>query len=172
MRPQDVAVLLKITQRSDTPWRYADLARELVISQSEVAEALNRSMLARLVDPAKRRVLRSSLMEFLTGGLKYVFPAQPGPVMRGTPTAHAAAPLNDLLVSDPADWYVWPAEDGPVRGQALEPLYPTAPAAAALDAGFYELLALTDAIRSGGIREYKLALEQLSHRILEPAYAR
>ena len=74
MRPQDVVILLKIVALGDTPWRYSDIAQSLHISQSEVAEALNRSKQARLVDGTKKKVFRASFMEFLTYGVKYVFP--------------------------------------------------------------------------------------------------
>ncbi len=51
MRPQDIVVLLKILSWSEgTSCGYADLGEALHISQSEIAEALNRSMQARLID--------------------------------------------------------------------------------------------------------------------------
>lgn len=49
MRPQDIVVLLKIISIHDS-WRNIDLANALQISPSEVSEALNRCMIARLID--------------------------------------------------------------------------------------------------------------------------
>lgn len=171
MRPQDVVVLLKIVSLGDIPWRYTDLAKSLSISQSEIAEALNRCFLARLVDSSKRKVFRASLMELLIYGVKYVFPAQPGSIVRGIPTAHSASPLKDSIDFE-EDVYVWPHAEGPVRGQAIEPLYPKIILAAEKDPKLYELLALLDAIRVGRAREYRLAVELLNQRIRESAYAR
>ncbi|MCB0836501.1 MAG: hypothetical protein KDE26_07375 [Bacteroidetes bacterium] len=170
MRPQDVVILLKIVILGDTPWRYSDIAQSLHISQSEVAEALNRSKQARLVDSSKKRVFRASFIEFLTYGLKYVFPAQPGALVRGIPTAHSARPLSEMLVSD-RDAFVWPSAVGNVRGQAIIPLYPSIIKAIRKDPQLYEMLALLDAVRIGHAREQKIAIEELSKRIRENAYA-
>lgn len=51
---------------------------------------------------------------------------------------------------------------GTARGVALEPLYPTAPAAARADPQLYQCLALIDALRSGRARERNLAEEHLT----------
>jgi hypothetical protein len=171
MRPQDVAVLLKIVAMGDRPWRYADLSQSLFISQSEVAEALNRCFLARLVDAGKRKVFRASLTEFLTYGVKYVFPAQPGAMVRGIATAHSASPLRESIVSQ-EDLYVWPHPEGSVRGQSIEPLYPKVIQAAQQDPHLYELLTLLDGVRVGRAREYRLAVDMLNQRIKEVAYVR
>jgi len=48
MWPQDIVILLKMVSLGERPWRYSDLAQALHISQSEVAEALNRCRQARL----------------------------------------------------------------------------------------------------------------------------
>jgi hypothetical protein len=164
MRPHDIVVLLKIISLESQHWRIIDLARSLHLSQSEVSEALNRCMIAGLVDNSKRIVFRKSLLEFLTYGLKYVFPAQPGPLVRGVPTAHSANPLSSRIVSE-KDVYVWPWAEGTVRGQAIAPLYKNAPMAAIEDTSIYELLALVDAIRVGRTREQVLAMKELSKRI-------
>jgi len=166
MRPQDVLILLKLITLGDQPWRYADVAKALRISQSEVAEGLHRSQQARLVDPSKRKVHRASLLEFLVHGLKYVFPAQPGPITRGVPTAHSAAPLSRMIVAD-QDAYVWPSERGSLRGQAIPPLYPSAIEASERDSALYELLSLIDALRVGRTREQKIAIAALTQRIKE-----
>ena len=170
MRPQDILVLLKITTLGEQPWRYGDLSQALHISQSEVAEALHRSLQARLVDASKRKVFRTSFLEFLTHGLKYVFPAQPGALIKGIPTAHSAPPLRDIIVSG-EEAYVWPSAQGSLRGQAVTPLYPRAVEAAQADSRLYELLTLIDAIRVGRAREYKLAVDELTKRIKEPIHA-
>ena len=169
MRPQDVVILLKIILLGDSQWRYSDIAASLQISQSEVAEALNRSKQARLVDASKRKVFRASFMEFLTYGVKYVFPAQPGAVVRGIPTAHSARPLSEIILSE--EMYVWPSSLGNIRGQAVMPLYPSVVKAIRQDPQLYEMLALLDAVRVGRAREQKIAVEELRKRIMiEPVY--
>lgn len=101
-----------------------------------------------------------ALLDFLQYGIKYVFPQQPGALVRGMPTQ----PLCNLIQSN--EPYVWPDADGAVRGQAIEPLYPTAVQAATNDPLLYEMLALVDAIRVGKSREVNLAGNELSKRIL------
>ena len=64
-----------------------DLAHELYISQSEVSESLNRSVIAGLIANNKKRVLFSAMQEFIFFGLKYVYPQKPGAMVRGVLTA-------------------------------------------------------------------------------------
>jgi hypothetical protein len=165
LRPQDIVILLKILAREGSPWRQLDLAYELGLSQSEVTHGLERCMKSGLIEPSKRTPLKSALAELLIHGLKYVFPAQPGPVCRGLPTAHSAKPLVGKIVAGAADQYVWPYAEGETRGQSIQPLYPSVPEAAKKDPKLHELLALIDAIRVGRAREKKLATEELLKRL-------
>ena len=116
MRPQDVAVLLKIVALNNDDWRNADLAYLLNISASEISEALNRCKIAGLIDSKKRKVHKNSFLEFLMYGLRYVFPIQPGAMVKGVPTAHSAAPINQFITQG-SDVYVWPYVKGNIRGQ-------------------------------------------------------
>lgn len=166
LRPQDVAVLLKIVALGEEPWRHVDLAQHLNLSQSEVSEALNRCQLSGLISPDKKSVVRTSLLEFLVYGLKYTFPVELGPICFGIPTAHSTSPLDKKIVSKKDEQYVWPAMDGEVKGHSIRPLYKKIPDAAKKDKKFHELLALVDAIRVGRAREQNLAIGELKKRIL------
>jgi len=165
MRPQDIAVLLKIVSLGGVPWRTTDLASQLHISQSEISQALFRNQAAGLLDGSKRNVHRRSLVEFLIHGIKYVYPQKPGAIVRGMPTGHSAPPLSGLIESG-GEVYVWPCEEGTSRGESIQPLYPNLPRAAKDDPLFYELSALVDAIRVGKSREARIAADQLHSRIL------
>lgn len=158
MRPHDLVVLLKIISL-DKQWLSKDLADSLHISNSEISESLNRSMIAKLISPNKRVVFKTALYNFIEHGLKYVFPAEPGPIVRGIPTAHSAPIMKDYFVAD--NQYVWPSAEGKVKGQAIAPLYPNQVYAALKDEPLYDKLALIDAIRVGKVREQKKALELL-----------
>jgi hypothetical protein len=131
-----------------------------------VHAALKRLERARLLatDPSGTRPLLQAVEEFLVHGVKYAFPAKRGEVTRGVPTSYAGPPLNGKLAADDLP-PVWPHPEGAARGVALEPLYPSAPAAALRDPALYELLALIDAIREGRARERKLAEDELRARI-------
>lgn len=165
LKPQDALVLLKIAANNERPWRQVDLAQELGLSLSEVSEALERARNARLIDSSKKMLIWQALAEFVLHGLKYVFPAAPGPVCRGIGTAHSALPLSNQIVSSDDDQYVWPDADGDLRGQAIEPLYRSVPKAARKDPQLYQILALVDALRVGRARERNIAAEELKKRL-------
>ncbi|MBN2610925.1 MAG: hypothetical protein JXB00_05170 [Bacteroidales bacterium] len=164
MRPQDVFVLLKIISMKNSNWLNIDVARALKLSPSEVSEAINRSIIAKLIDGKKRIVHINSFKEFLIYGLKYVFPVIPGSIVRGIPTAHSAPPISEYISSGD-EKYVWPYARGSQRGQAIEPLYKTVPEAVRDDKLFYELLVITDTFRVGRAREIKIAIEELNKRL-------
>ena len=100
----------------------------------------------------EKRVNRSALLEFLSHGLRYVFPPEKGTLTRGIPTAAAMEPLKSIFLSDTDPPLVWPYKDGTVRGLAFTPLYKGVPQAALRDYKLYELLALCDAIKGGRVR--------------------
>lgn len=166
MRPQDVVVLLKLVSLSNLlvnnhreeyirQTAQTHLAVTLGLSQSEISSSLQRSRIVSLVAEDKREVYQQNFLDFLFFGLRYVFPAEPGPILVGMPTAHSAEPLRSLIVSQ--EPYVWPDHKGTERGQAIEPLYSKVPYAAQQDEQLYRLLALTDALRVGRGREIRLA---------------
>ena len=168
MRPQDIAVLLKIIASGNTSWQNKDLSWALSLSASEISESLNRSQIAGLMDGKKKKVSRQSMMEFLEHGIRYVFPAAAGSLTRGIPTAHAHPFMSYLFPSE--EPYVWPDPEGEVRGVSIEPLYPGVTKAIRIDQNLYKLLALTDVIRVGKVRERKVAIEELKKMILhEPS---
>jgi hypothetical protein len=166
LKPQDLVVLLKLLSVGDQRPSYAQLATELFMSPSEIHASVQRARASRLIQGPKPngRPSEKALEEFLMHGVKYAFPAQPGPVTRGIPTASAAAPLNRKMTQeDPAP--VWPYEQGTKRGYAVTPLHKNVPRAALRDANLYQMLALVDAIRIGGARERELAARELAQRL-------
>lgn len=163
MRPHDIALLLKIVAKEGQPWMNKDLSAELFISASEVTESLGRSATAGLIDPSRKKVFKKSLLDFLLHGLRYVFPAIPGPLVKGMPTGHSAPVIAGYLTS--AEKFVWPDADGKERGTLIEPLYPGTVKAAIKDPEFYDLMALCDVIRTGKVREIKMAEELLRKKL-------
>lgn len=164
MRPQDVSILLKIIAIDNQPWQLSGLSHALFISLSEISESLNRSQLASLIDYKKKKINRHSLMEFLEHGVRYVFPQQPGSLIRGIPTAHSHPVMKNIFISEMN--YVWPDVKGEVMGLLIEPFYPKQVEAIKQDPLFYELLALVDVIRVGRVREVKYAVTELKKYLL------
>lgn len=169
LRPQDLVVILKahLIKVKGQPSTYAGVAKDLCISASEVHGSFKRAQAAKLVGPSENGVpspISPALKEFLIYGAKYAFPPVLGPMARGIPTAYGAEPMRGALVHA-EDAPVWPFSDGQARGQALYPLYPTAPLAASRDPALYEVLALFDAVRIGSARERDLAVKFLNQRL-------
>lgn len=164
MRPQDIVILLKILTTNDLNWQYRDLSSSLNISISEVSQSLHRSHIAGLVDESRRRVHRSSLMEFIEHGLHYVFPQVPGTLVTGIPTAHSHTFFKAHFEAE-LD-YVWPDENGWIRGLSIQPLHRGVTAAVRKDEQLYKMLAAIDILRVGRVREIKLALAELKKDIL------
>jgi hypothetical protein len=165
MRPQDVLILLKILSLDGQDFYLKDLSQQLSISNSEVTESVNRSIIAGLMASDKKTIMRKALFEFLVHGLPYVFPQKPGALAAGIPTAHSAPPLSKEFKTD--ELYVWPDSKGEVRGQSIEPFHHGQIKAAKEDKVLYELLALSDALRVGKTREKKMAEEELRKRIIK-----
>lgn len=162
MRPQDIAILLKIISTNHTNWILTTLSSEIKISISEISESLNRSRISSLIDYNKKRVNRSNFLEFLEHGIKYVFPQSPGTIVRGTPTAHSHPSMKDIFISD-ID-FVWPDKKGKVMGLEIEPFYNRQAEGAQIDEKFYLLLSLTDMLRVGKVREQKYAIAELKKK--------
>lgn len=168
MRPQDIAILMKIVSMDNQPWQLSMLSHSLLISISEISESLNRSRLSKLIDFEKKKVNKQNLLEFLEHGIKYVFPQQPGSMVRGIPTAHSHPFLKKYVVSEMN--YVWPDSKGEVIGLSIEPLYPKQIHAVIESPDFYKLMSLIDVIRVGKVREIKFAIEELKKQLLnEPS---
>lgn len=117
-----------------------------------------------LFNSSTEKPVKANLEEFLLHGLRYVFPAEAGPRVRGIPTAHSAPPLSEKIVSQPNDALVWASPKGRVLGARIEPIYPSVTKAIQSDVQLYEILALIDALRVGRVREQKLATQELIER--------
>ena len=151
IRPQDIVVLLKIFSLGEEEWLNKDLSKQLFISQSEISESLNRSVYAGLLGMDKKTIQKSALFGLLVHGLKYIFPAQPGTLAKGIPTAASAPILRDDFPNENS--LVWPDPKMETRGLLIEPLYPKVIEAVKLDPMLYDLLALADIFRVGNDKE-------------------
>jgi hypothetical protein len=161
MRPIDVAILLKKITPAGCVMNGKQLAESLGISAAEVSIAMERNRIAGLVDSGKSRVNVLALKDFLVYGIRYCFPAQPGRLVRGMPTASSAEPVRHAVTSN-GEQYVWNDPTGSERGQSVIPLYGNAPLAAKSDKDLYSLLAIVDSLRIGKSRERQAAIEELN----------
>jgi hypothetical protein len=180
MQGQDIVILLKLVSldaemkagkldasAGPAPFALRALEGALGISKTEISASLRRSVAATLAVKSSERpkVNRRNLVEFVTHGLRYVFPALLGPPQRGVATGFAAPMLQGRLVSSGADIHVWPYAEGSQRGPSVTPLFKSVPQAALKDERLYELLALVDAIRLGNQREAHLARDVFEKRM-------
>ncbi|MBS0507241.1 MAG: MarR family transcriptional regulator [Proteobacteria bacterium] len=164
LKPQDLLVLLKVAAHLPRHWTYAALGEALSMSASETHASVKRAVAAGLAVAGARgewSPVRPSLLEFALHGVRYVWPAVPGPVKRGVPTAFGAEPLASQLTAAAGEAPVWAHSTGSAKGPTVAPLYRTAPQAALADPALHRLLALVDALRVGRVRERQLAAQLL-----------
>lgn len=165
LKPQDIAVALKIALIGSGKRTFARLANDLEMPASEVHASTHRSEQAGIITGNfgdGLSVAKPALREFLLHGVRYAFPPVFGGIARGVPTASAGPTLSKFLITSDGGAPVWPYVTGEVRGPTLCPLYPKAPNVAAKDPVFYDALTLIDAIRVGGARDRSIAEEALT----------
>lgn len=151
---------------ANIPVTNKEMAYNLQISESEISESLRRSEYSGLISNVESKsVNKLAFLDFLIYGLKYVFPAKPSGIGRGFATAHSAPPLNEKIVSE--ENYIWEHAQGNTRGLIIEPLFKTVPNILEHNPILYELLSLTDGIRTGNSRVFSLSVELLKSKLLE-----
>lgn len=164
LKPQDVLIVLKLFSLGREEWTYKSLSSSLSMSASETHAGVKRATAAGLIHE-QRRPLVEACKEFALHGVRYAYYPERGGPARGIPTSIGAPPLAELFSRHESSVPVWPYASGTVRGEALKPLYKTAPQAAEADPFLYELLVLVDALRAGRARERSIAGELLEQRM-------
>lgn len=177
MKSQDIVLLLKLAsmaRQGELPaeaYSMRALEEATGISKSEVSSAMKRCLAVGLAKADRKtgvpRVNGRALFEFIAYGLKYVFPARPGAMVRGVATAHAAPVLANKLLSAGEQVYVWPDAEGTLSGQGVEPLFKSVTKAIRSDEELYAMLALVDSIRLGNEREASVAKQQLKAYLMD-----
>jgi len=165
LKKQDIVLLAKLLSSGITEMTYAELGKALCMSPSEIHAASARLMNVRLLS-SDRMPIKESALEFLIHGFKYVFPLEYRPrLIRGIPTATAAPIAEGVFTKDTGPVPVWPSPTGSVRGQGVEPIYPSVVNVVEQDIGLYAVLALLDMIRMGKPREISWAEQKLNEII-------
>lgn len=136
------------------------------ISKSQISLSLKRMYNVGLAKIDRKTQLpkanTKALLEFITYGIKYVFPAKEGKITRGIATSIAAPVLRGKLMTSGDLPPVWPYAKGKTKGMAVEPLHSNIFKTVQKDKRMYAMLALVDAVRIGHPRERNLALEKLA----------
>jgi len=143
-------------------WSYRSLADRLRVPHPVVQRALARAQEADLYSGKRREVHVPHFEEFAIHALRFLAPAQLGPLVPGVPAAWAAEPMASAIRSsgeEPPP--VWPYARSRVRGQAIEPLHPAAPEAVEDWPELGEILALLDSLRAGDPRVRRVAEDLL-----------
>src|ERR1017187_3233179 len=161
LSPIDIAVAIVLAEHPGS--KFEELSDILGLSVSKAFGAAERLMRAGLMLPEGRRIDRLALLEFLEHGLRYVFPAEPGHMKKGVPTAHSG-PILAREIDSGGEAYVWPSPNGSARGREIVPLAPKASELPLRSPQAYEALSLVDALRVGRARERKLASQALRKR--------
>jgi hypothetical protein len=172
VKPADIYVLSGLLS-AEGDWTYRSLAGRLEVPHAVVQRALARARNADLYLPERREVHLPHFKELAVHALRFVAPAQLGPLVPGVPAAWAAEPMASAIRSsgeDPPP--VWPHARGEVRGQAIEPLHPAAPEAIETWLRLGEILSALDSFRAGDPRVRKVAGEILSKILTQTGEAR
>ena len=160
IKGQDIVVLAALMDKEAQKFTYARLADAVRLSVAETYAAVKRLQEATLLN-GERNPVRRNVSEFLVHGLRYAFPMRAsGRLAKGMPTAYAAPVAADEFATS-GMVPVWTGSRGDIQGQAFDPLYPTAPEAAAGDVALYGRLALIDMLRGGRIRERRFAEKKI-----------
>lgn len=167
LKPQDVLVGLKLIAIGEERWFLAHMARSLRISIGATHNAVTHLRAAGLVREKEGAVVvvATRMLDFLVHGAPAMLYPVKGGITRGIPTAGGGPPLAGKFARAGDIPVVWPVPSGRVKGEGLEPIYDTAPLAAAEDAKLYDLLTLVDAIRVGRPRELAAAIKELAERV-------
>lgn len=156
IKNQDILVLATLMGDKEGNLSYAKIADKAKLSVSESFAAVNRLKAASLIN-SEKRVNRVNAAEFLIHALRYICPAAYGiGNATGMPTAYAA-PVAAEEFAVAGEIPVWPCGGGNALGRPLEPIYPSAPKAAAADRSIYDNLAIFDMLRCGRLRERAFA---------------
>jgi len=171
LKPQDIIIALKLCVLKENNWKYNSLAAELHISPSEAHSGVKRlkkcSLLAELsmsIDSKGEKAIlpdKQNIVEFLTSGIRYVFPTEMTAPLKGIPTAEGVSHLFPDMQNPEKLTPVWGFETADYYGVGIKPLYKTLPRAALDDFPLYELAAITDALRSDSVKLRDTAAEKL-----------
>ena len=161
IKRQDILILATLMGRQCANLSYARLSDKAKLSASEAFASVRRLRDSAILDDA-RRINRRNAREFLLHALRYICPVRYGARNTcGLPAAYAA-PIASAEFAVAGDIPVWPCDGGNAIGRSLEPIYPTAPAAAASDRAIYDNLAIIDMLRGGRLRERSFAVKKIN----------
>jgi len=163
LKPQDILVCLDVALHDDRR-SYAAIAAHLHMSVGAAHAAIQRSIEAQLLDEAGRPIV-PNLLEFIVYGARYAFFTKLGRVTRGVPTGVAAPHVQDWITGHQESIWVWPDPHGSVRGQSVEPLFPTVPQTAMECEGLHLSLAMVDLLRVGSARQRAVAVDALERQL-------
>jgi hypothetical protein len=124
IKSQEIIILAKLLARlGDENWSQNSIAFELYLRPYQINSALKRLVIAGLITtcqpPGKPQTITQACKEFFIHGLKYVFPAKLGEIVRVIRTSYAASSFKGETPLGSDAIPVWPYGEGEERGAAL-----------------------------------------------------
>lgn len=164
IQSEDVLILLKLAVMKSNKWDLEFLSEELGHEQSEIRNSLDRLAKIRLINHPTNEIMIPELREFILHSVQYLFPAQPGKLVRGMLTGGKPGLFFAIGLPFTSIW-AWPKEDGLEHGFEIEPLSPHCCFAATNDAKLRLLLGVTETMRVAGSEARHWAREELNRII-------
>jgi hypothetical protein len=164
--PTDIYILAGALANDREALTLRGLAAELYVDHTLVHRALKRAETVGLYRTSSKQVNRANFEDLMTHAGRFIAPARLGELTRGVPAAWAAEPISQIIrESGQEPPPVWPDAQGPVRGQALQPLHPAAVRASQQSPALGNLLSIIDSLRAGDVRVRKVAAEELQRTL-------
>lgn len=147
----------------DNKYSLLSLEASTGISKSQISLSIRRCTDLRLLLIRNKvpYVNTQELFNTVIPALRFFFPIRKLGIVRGIPISYSSPFLYEEVLSGKTHPMVWADSNGSISGEAIEPLYKTAPYAAKQDPLLYELLVLIDSIRLNTPREKQIASERL-----------
>ena len=122
IKPQDIVILGKLISEKVWPSQ-KEIGDSLKLSQAEISHALKTMDQIGLINLTTKKINKLAVMEFITHGLKYLYPIEKKGTGRGILIGPSSSTFKGKVQSDEYN-YIWPDPNGESKGIVVTPLLP------------------------------------------------
>lgn len=156
IKPQDVVILGKLISEKVWPSQ-KDIGDSLKLSQAEISHALKTLDQIGLISLTTKKINKLAVTEFITHGLKYIYPIEKKGTGRGMLIGPSSTTFKGRVQSDEYN-YIWPDPNGNSKGIVVTPLLPELSNSVKENEILYTFLNVVEIFRGlGGVRHIQEA---------------